>query len=227
VNIEIAGVWRNLSWGCAYAGRPSLQIHLQDPGEKEAKHHGLSLPFHGIPALFAKQIRRFKIIQIHAVTFNAHGKILCVGDPLSQEFVYPLLTSLLSEIENRVILHVNNQTDISRVDPRTNIILVPVVPSQGDVDQNYWANLNYLSEDGEILFQLNGADDYQWIRRVISRYHMEDRFTIHISVPGNSELRKQWSKQFIRDGLGVHLLPETPFTPLPVHVDQSFRLPRT
>ncbi|MBS1271168.1 MAG: hypothetical protein MAGBODY4_00297 [Candidatus Marinimicrobia bacterium] len=214
--------------GGAYAGRPSLQIHLRDIGrEVEPKRPGLSLPFYRIPSLFAKQIQRLSIIQVHAVTFSAQGEILRAGDPLSQLAVYPLLTSLLSDIENRVILPVNNQTDISRVDPRTNIVLMPVTPSQGNVNLNYWANLNYLSEDGEILFQLEEPRDYQWMKRIITRNHLAERFTAHLLVEGEMELRKRWLKQIIKDGLGVHLLPPVPFTPLPVHVDQSFRQPRT
>ena len=223
---QIAGIWRNLSWGCAYAGQPSVQIQLPDAREYFARDGDLStLSFSSLVAVLNPQIKRYRTLQIHAVRFDARGQIETISDPLYQPAVYPLMSYFLNDLENRIVLQADNTTDISLVDPRVNTVLMPITPSRGKPADNYWYNLNYLSEEGEILFHLIDSEDYHWMKDVIRQFNLTNRFTVHVSVVGDRDRLNRWSKQMIEDSLAVHYLPHVPFTPLPVRIDQSYRQP--
>ncbi|MCF7804074.1 MAG: hypothetical protein K9N46_12060 [Candidatus Marinimicrobia bacterium] len=224
MQFKIAGIWRSLAWGCAQAGRPSIQIQLAServfPEEDETY---TSISFQALVHLLTRPLRQLHTVQIHAVSFDAQGQIVSVDDPLSQTHIHHFITYLLGDFDNRVIVHTNNATDISLVDPRTNVVLTPIMPSRGDPDVNYWPNLNYLSEEGEILFTLDTSKDYHWMKQMVARYSLSDRFTVYVTIQGHPQVRDQWAKQIIKDSLQVHLLPPVPFTPLPIRVDRSFR----
>ena len=228
MKFHIDGIWRSLSWGCAFAGRPSIQIVMKDrSGQFDETPGRNTISFYGLIQLLDSSVKKLKLVQIHSVNFRPDGSIKSVGDPLTQEGIFPLVTHLLENIENRVILHVNNCTDISMLDPRANIVLIPFPPSSGKEKLNYWSNIEYLSDDGEILFSVNAEEDYQWMVSLLDRWHLPDRLTVHMAVHCSQKERQMWAKRLIRDNLGVHLLPETPFTPVPLKLDHSSRQPKT
>jgi hypothetical protein len=162
-----------------------------------------------------------KIIQIHSVKFFDSGDIRSVGDPLIYDDIYPFVTHLLENMEYSVILHLNNSTDFSMLDPRVNVVLMPTVPGMGAVNNNYWANLDYLSEEGEILFLCRSDDDYIWIKQQISKYQLSDRFMLHLSVMNEPEGIRKWSNRIIQDSIGIHLLPFQPYLRVPLITNKT------
>jgi len=160
------------------------------------------------------------MIQIHSCPMDITGRIAEIGDPLSQVAVYPLVTHLLESLELRVCVHVSNRTDISLLDPRANIILIPFSPSTRHQDDNYWANLNYLSEDGEILFIVNSDEDYDWMIAVVDKFNLNTRFTVNMTTGKHRMPQNKWAKKLIKDAAPVHYLVPTPFTAIPLKIDK-------
>jgi len=218
---EIAGIWMGLAWGCASAGRPAIQLVLQDiHSSSDNGDRGISLMYDSLIKLLRKPLAKLNLIQIHATDLDSSGNILSVGDPLTQTDIYPLITHLLEPLETRVIVHVNNHTDISFIDPRANVVLIPSPPSSGNQNNNYWANLEYLSEEGEILFVIHSEEDYRWMKSQIKTLNLTTRFTVHMA-PGKTKIpKKGWAKKLIKDALSVHLLPRTPFTAIPLQINK-------
>jgi len=172
--------------------------------------------FEQLISYIREPLHQLKIVQLHAADFDAEGRLLRIGDVLSQEKIFPLIARLLEQIENQVVIHVNNQTDISMVDPRANIVLVPASPSSGKEAKNFWGNLEYLSEDGEILFRIKNEQDFHWMVSCIQRYALTERFTVHMTPIDKNEAYQKWAGKLIQQALGVHLLPWIPFTPVPL-----------
>ncbi len=153
MNIALDGVWRGLAWGCSFAGRPSIQLALSEPGDPPGREQPTTrFTFESLATLLSHSMREIALIQIHSVQFSNTGNIQSIGDPLAQRSVYPLITHLLEALEHRVVLTADNRTDISLVDPRTNVVLAPRPPGSGLVEENYWGNLNHLNDEGELLF---------------------------------------------------------------------------
>ncbi|HKJ69311.1 MAG TPA: hypothetical protein VKA68_15230 [bacterium] len=214
---RVKGIWRGLTWGCALAGRPSVQLALMDKYDLERDSpKGLDLHFDDLIEIIAEPLRKLQIIQIHAVTFHPNGSVKRIGDPSYQDKMFPLVTHLLEQIEHRVILHFNNQTDISMVDPRANIVLVPTLPSSGDISENYWGNLEYLSDDDEILFRIRDETDFYWMKECIQHYNLTDRFIVHMVVVDPDKNTNKYAEKLVESDMGVHLLSHVPFITIPI-----------
>ena len=111
------------------------------------------------------------------------------------------------------------------MDPRANIVLVPVMPSMGDINQNYWPNLEYLSDDGELLFIVRTDNDYLWMKEQIDLFKLAERFIVYMSVDNIPYILKKWGKKIIQDSLGVHLLPVQPSLPIQMHQNKIANSP--
>ncbi len=214
---RVKGVWRGLTWGCALAGRPSVQLALMDNYDLEhSSSRGITFHFDELIDVIAESLHQLQIIQIHAVTFHSNGTLQRIGDPAYQEKVFPLVTHLLEQIEYRVILHFNNQTDISMLDPRANVVLVPSTPSSGNASENYWGNLEYLSDDDEILFRIRNDTDFYWMEACIKNWKLTDRFIVHMLVADPDKNDRNYAEKLIQREMGVHLLPHIPFIAIPI-----------
>ncbi len=65
------------------------------------------------------------------------------GEPLEQEGVYPLITTLCNE-DYEVMIETGGHVDISRVDPRVKCIVDLKTPSSGMQSRNLTVNIPYL-----------------------------------------------------------------------------------
>lgn len=226
MEFQVRGLWRNLTWGCAAAGRPSVQLVLFDPSTSVKQLDNASVwSLEKTIYELAEPLKSIKILQIHCATFQ-DDQIVWIGDPLEYDDIYPLLTHTLEELEYRVIIHLNNKTDISMIDPRVNVVLSPVMPYMGDTAQNYWANLEYLSDDGELLFVIRTEEDYQWMKEQLELYRLSERFIVQMSVDNAPRILKKWGKKIVQDSLGVHLLPVQPSVPVKINLNRTVNSPR-
>lgn len=226
MDFQVQGLWRNLTWGCATAGRPSVQLVLSDTSTKVKQNTNTSVwSLETVIEAIEEPLASIKILQIHSVSFG-NGQISSIGDPLEYNDIYPLITHLLEELEHRVIIHLNNKTDISMVDPRANIVLVPVMPHMGDTHQNYWANLEYLSDEAELLFVVRTENDYLWMKEQVNTFNLTERFIVHMSVENVPHILTKWGKKIIQDCLGVHLLPVQPFLSIELHQNKIANYPK-
>jgi 7-carboxy-7-deazaguanine synthase len=88
------------------------------------------------------------------------------GEPLLQEGVYPLMSTLLDR-GLTVMIETSGASDISRIDRRVIKIMDLKCPGSGESEKNLWSNLEHLTARDEIKFVIRERADYQWSREVI------------------------------------------------------------
>lgn len=104
--------------------------------------------------------------------FSAHYVTVTGGEPLAQSDCLRLLTSLC-DLGYSVSLETSGALDISRVDRRVSRIVDIKTPGSGEIDKNYWKNLEYLTAHDEIKFVLCDENDYCWAKQLIHEHKLE------------------------------------------------------
>jgi 7-carboxy-7-deazaguanine synthase len=94
------------------------------------------------------------------------------GEPLLQQNVLPLMTSLCDD-GFTVLLETSGAHDISPVDPRVHRIMDLKCPSSGEVARNCWENLKYLKATDEIKFVIGTVEDYEWVKKQIVDHKLD------------------------------------------------------
>ena len=96
------------------------------------------------------------------------------GEPLLQPNALPLMRTLCDE-GFTVLIETSGAHDISRVDPRVRRIMDLKCPSSGEVERNYWSNLEHLRETDEVKFVIGTQEDYAWAKEQIEKHRLETR----------------------------------------------------
>ncbi len=94
-------------------------------------------------------------------SFSPHYVTVTGGEPLAQADSLTLLTALCDRGYS-VSLETSGALDISRVDTRVSRILDIKTPGSGEMEKNYWNNLDCLTAHDEIKFVLCDRTDYDW-----------------------------------------------------------------
>jgi 7-carboxy-7-deazaguanine synthase len=96
------------------------------------------------------------------------------GEPLLQKNVLPLM-STLCDSGYTVLMETSGAHDISKVDPRVHRIMDLKTPGSGEVDKNFWSNLDHLTARDEVKFVMGSREDYEWSRDKVQRYDLASR----------------------------------------------------
>jgi 7-carboxy-7-deazaguanine synthase len=96
------------------------------------------------------------------------------GEPLLQKNVLPLMT-MLCDSGYTVLLETSGAHDISKVDARVHRIMDLKTPGSGEVDKNYWPNIDHLTLRDEVKFVIGTREDYEWAREKVQRYGLASR----------------------------------------------------
>jgi 7-carboxy-7-deazaguanine synthase len=104
------------------------------------------------------------------------------GEPLLQEDVYPLMSTLLDR-GFTVMLETGGHRPIGRV-PKAVIKIMDVkCPGSGESDQNHWQNLDVLAKHDEVKFVVKDRVDYEFAREVIARHALPSRVAAVLLSP--------------------------------------------
>lgn len=119
--------------------------------------------------------RRMTADEILTRTASFGTRYVCVtgGEPLAQKNCLPFLT-LLCDAGYDVSLETAGALDITAVDPRVARIVDLKPPSSGEVDKNFWPNLDLLTPLDEIKFVLADRVDYEWAKQVIASNRLNE-----------------------------------------------------
>ena len=96
------------------------------------------------------------------------------GEPLLQKNVLPLM-SILADGGSTVLLETSGAHDISKVDPRVHRIMDLKTPGSGEVDKNFWPNIDHLTLRDEVKFVMGSREDYEWSCDKVQRYSLTSR----------------------------------------------------
>jgi 7-carboxy-7-deazaguanine synthase len=97
------------------------------------------------------------------------------GEPLAQKNVFPFITRLC-DAGYEVLIETGGFVSTEKVDRRAKIILDVKCPASGEAARNHWANLQHLRADkDEVKFVVADLDDWEFARRIIKEYDLENR----------------------------------------------------
>jgi 7-carboxy-7-deazaguanine synthase len=97
------------------------------------------------------------------------------GEPLAQPQCLDLMEALCSA-DYEVLLETGGFFSTENVDPRVRVILDLKCPASGEVERNYWPNLERLRADkDEVKFVIATLEDWAYSRKVIEDYDLISR----------------------------------------------------
>ncbi|MDZ7266874.1 MAG: radical SAM protein [candidate division KSB1 bacterium] len=112
------------------------------------------------------------------------------GEPMLQKETPELARRLLDE-GFTVLIETGGSLDLSPLDPRVIKIMDLKCPGSGEMDRNYWPNLDILQPHDQIKFVINDRRDYDWALRVIGEHRLAERFLLLFSpVFGGMDYRQ-------------------------------------
>ena len=125
------------------------------------------------------------------------------GEPLEQEGVYQLMTTLCND-GFEVMIETGGHIDISRVDPRVKRIVDLKTPSSGMEKRNLYRNIEYLKQSDEVKFVISSREDYLWSKEQIAFFQLSEKVrTILISPVVDVLPAKDLAEWILRDKLPV------------------------
>jgi 7-carboxy-7-deazaguanine synthase len=97
------------------------------------------------------------------------------GEPLAQKNVFPFITELCDQ-GYEVLIETGGFVSTEAVDPRAKIILDVKCPASGEVERNYWPNLDRLRRDAdEVKFVIADLTDWDFAKDIIAKYDLTNR----------------------------------------------------
>jgi 7-carboxy-7-deazaguanine synthase len=102
------------------------------------------------------------------------------GEPLLQDEVLPLMARL-ADHGKTVLLETSGALDIAPVDPRVHILLDLKTPGSGEIEANFWPNLELLTEKDELKFVVCDRADFDWMLGVLREHRLIGRLPILVS----------------------------------------------
>ena len=135
-------------------------------------------------------------------SFGCRCVELTGGEPLLQEEIYPLMTTLLDE-GHLVLIETSGSVPVDRVDPRAVLIMDIKCPGSGMSQTVHWENLRRLKARDEIKFVIANRADYDWAKEVLVKHALLDGRTVLFS-PVFAELEpRQLAEWILEDHLPV------------------------
>ncbi|MEK9825693.1 MAG: 7-carboxy-7-deazaguanine synthase QueE [Methylotenera sp.] len=102
------------------------------------------------------------------------------GDPLAQKACFVLLKELC-DAGYSVSLETGGAIDISPVDKRVSVILDIKTPDSGELENNFWSNLQQLKASDEVKFVLCSRADYDWAKGILSQHQLNTKCPVLFS----------------------------------------------
>lgn len=102
------------------------------------------------------------------------------GEPLAQKGCLVLLKELCDAGYN-VSLETGGAIDISPVDKRVSVILDIKTPDSGELENNFWANLQQLKASDEVKFVLCSRADYDWAKGILNQHQLDKKCPVLFS----------------------------------------------
>ena len=126
------------------------------------------------------------------------------GEPMLQQNVIPLMEELLNN-SYEVLLETCGAISLKDVPAGVKKIVDFKCPSSNMKDKNLWSILDELSKDDEIKFVIGDRNDYEWTKEKISKYNLDEKWTILFSPVFNKLQLDELADWILNDNLNVRL----------------------
>lgn len=137
-------------------------------------------------------------------TFPTRHVTVTGGEPLAQKSCLALLTTLC-DAGYDVSLETSGALDISGVDTRVARIIDLKTPGSGELERNFWPNLEILTARDELKFVLASPDDYDWAKRQVSELRLDQHCPVLFSPVWGQVEPAELAEWILRDGLNVRM----------------------
>jgi len=126
------------------------------------------------------------------------------GEPLEQEGVYPLITSLLDR-GYTLMLETGGHVPIDRVPKQVIKIIDIKTPDSREAETFHWPNLDLAEPHDEFKFVIVSRADYEWSRNIV-RQKLANRPHAILFSPSHEELpARDLAAWILEDNLPVRL----------------------
>ena len=126
------------------------------------------------------------------------------GEPLAQKRCLDLLTDLCDE-GYRVSLETGGAHDVAGVDARVVIVMDLKTPASGEAARNRYENVARLRAKDQVKFVICGRADYEWARRKLGEYRLDERCCVLFSPSYREQDAAELADWILRDALPVRL----------------------
>jgi len=124
------------------------------------------------------------------------------GEPLVQKESLNLMTQLCDAGYN-VMLETGGSLTIENVDDRVKIIMDLKTPSSLMSEKNLYKNIDYLKPADEIKFVIGNKEDYDWSKRIIGQYQLDNKCELLFSTVFSKLENKKLAEWILEDNLKV------------------------
>jgi 7-carboxy-7-deazaguanine synthase len=104
------------------------------------------------------------------------------GEPLVQDKECRELMTALCNAGYEVMLETGGSLSIKDIDSRVKIVMDLKCPSSGMVKKNLYENVNFLKKNDELKFVIGSREDYEWTKKIIENYKLEEKCELLLSV---------------------------------------------
>ena len=172
--ITVNEIFYSVQGESTYAGRPCVFVRLTACD--------LRCSWCDTPKAFEEGGKRpLDAILDEVDSFNCGLVEVTGGEPLLQEGVYPLMSSLIDRGKT-VLLETGGHRSTARVPEQVVTILDVKCPGSGEAAHMDWENLARLRPHDEVKFVIADRADYEYARDVVHRHALAGRTAaIHMS----------------------------------------------
>ena len=126
------------------------------------------------------------------------------GEPLAQKDCLVLLRQLC-DAGYEVSLETGGGIDTTGVDERVAVILDVKTPGSGEVEKNYWTNLQRLKPKDEVKFVLCDRTDYEWAKEVLKQHDISQKCSVLFSPVYQQVNPTELAEWILQDKLPVRM----------------------
>lgn len=126
------------------------------------------------------------------------------GEPLAQKDCLVLLRQLC-DAGYEVSLETGGGIDTTGVDERVAVILDVKTPGSGEVEKNYWTNLQRLKPKDEVKFVLCDRADYEWAKEVLKQHGISQKCSVLFSPVYQQVNPTELAEWILQDKLPVRM----------------------
>jgi len=196
--LKLAEIFYSIQGESTYAGLPCIFIRLA----------GCNLRCNYCDTKYSYDTKFEKSIEEIILEIQKYDPVKLVeltgGEPLLQDEVYPLFERL-NEEGYQILLETNGSISLAEV-PENIIKIVDIkTPGSGFQECFMSENLNLINpEKDEIKFVISDRNDYDWSKKILNKYNLENLKIIFSAVSEKLNPRKltEW---IIEDKLNVRM----------------------
>lgn len=126
------------------------------------------------------------------------------GEPLIQDYCINLMQKLIAE-NYSVMLETSGSMKLNKVPKKVIKIVDFKCPSSDMMEKNDWQILSDIQKQDEIKFVIGNKKDYDWSKKMITKYKLNELCPILFSPVYNVMSIQDLSEWILKDGIKVRL----------------------